>query len=97
MAEDTPSDEALYAAVAESNPSADPEEAAAIVAVLRTHLDAEAAAREAEREDESTGDEWQGRRWAFKGRIRSLQHRSERVPENAPEDPWTASGRTDRF
>lgn len=92
-----PSDEALFEAVSESNPSADPEEAAAIVAVIRAQLDAEAAAREATNEDSDADRGWQGRRWAFKGRIRSLQHRSDRVPSEAPDDPWTASGRTDRF
>ena len=97
MAEESPSDEDLFAAVTESNPDAEPEEAAAIVAVLRAQLDAEAAAREAASAEGEEADSWQGRRWAFTGRIKSLQHRSDRVPENAPEDPWTASGRTDLF
>ena len=97
MADESPSNEALFAAITESNPDASDEEAAAIVAVIRAQLDAEAAAREAASEEVEEADSWQGRRWAYKGRIKSLQHRSDRVPENAPEDPWTASGRTDRF
>jgi hypothetical protein len=97
MSDGQPSDEALFAAVAESNPDASDEEAAAIVAVLRAQLDAEAAAHEAVDGQESTSDGWQGQRWAFKGRITSLQHRPKRVPKHAPENPWTASGRTDRF
>jgi hypothetical protein len=84
---------------AESNPDASDEEAAAIVAVLRAQLDAEAAARESA--DEESEDEriesWDGRRWAFDGRIQSLQQRSGRAPRCAPTDPWTASGRSDRF
>lgn len=92
-----PSDEALFAAVAKSNPDASDEEAAAIVAVLRAQLDAEAAARESADSDDADQDDWQGRRWAFKGRMQSLQHRADRVPKNAPEDPWSVSGRTDRF
>ena len=94
---DQPSDEALFEVVAESNPDASDEEAAAIVAVIRAQLDAETAARESADDDEANHDDWQGRRWSFKGRVESLQQRDVRVPEGAPDDPWTASGRTERF
>lgn len=97
MTRDRSLDDALVAAVAESG--ANPAETAAIVAAVRAHLEEEAVARDARGDD---GDDegssgWQGRRWAFAGRIDSLGGRSVRVPESAPEDAWSASGRTDRF
>ena len=75
--------------------SATADEAAAVAAAIGAHLrDREAAAAAAAGEDEAT---WSDRRWSFAGRTRSLQGRAARVPENAPTDAWTASGRTDRF
>lgn len=69
------------------------EEAAAIVAALGAHLgDQERAAAESGAEET-----WDGKRWAFAGRIAALQGRQVRVPSNAPTDGWAASGRTDRF
>ncbi|WP_435174841.1 hypothetical protein [Halorussus sp. AFM4] len=71
------------------------EEAAAIAAAIGAHLRArEAAAAAAEDGEEES---WRDRRWAFAGRLRGLQGRAGRVPTAAPTDPWTASGRTDRF
>ena len=70
------------------------EEAAAIAAAIGTYLADERAAAEAE----SGGDRsWQGRRWAFAGRLDALTGRAARVPEGAPTDPWDAAGRADRF
>jgi len=74
---------------------ADNEEAAAIAAALGAHLgDRERAAAESGSGGEET---WDGKRWAFAGRIAALQDRQVRVPSNAPTDGWAASGRTDRF
>ncbi|MFC5973482.1 acc operon protein [Halomarina salina] len=70
------------------------DEAAAIVAAVRAHLRAQAAARTA---DEETEETWDGERWAFAGRVATLQRRDVRVPREAPTDPWTASGRTARM
>jgi hypothetical protein len=72
------------------------EEAAAIAAAIGAHIRAQeaAAAAAAESEDEET---WDGKRWAFAGRLRGLQGRAGRVPKSAPTDAWSASGRTDRF
>ena len=70
------------------------EEAAAIVAAVGAHLrDLEVAAAMAT-EDEVT---WDGKRWSFAGRMRTQQKRYARVPRDAPTNPWTAAGRTDRF
>lgn len=70
------------------------DEAAAIAAAVGAHLrDREAAAAAAADEEET----WDGRRWAFSGRIRAQQRRYARVPRVAPTDPWAAAGRTDRF
>ena len=71
---------------------ADSEEAAAIVAALRAHVDAGA--------DEAADEEtpaWAGEKWAFAGRVEGLQHRRVRVPTAAPPDRWTAAGRTELF
>lgn len=73
---------------------ADESEAAAIAAAVGAHvtdLERTAAA--------SGGDEasWRDRKWSFAGRVRGVQGREVRVPDGAPTDAWTASGRTDRF
>lgn len=73
---------------------ADDAEAAAIAAAVGAHVtDLERAAAA------SGGGEvsWRDRKWSFAGRVRGLQGREVRVPEDAPTDAWTASGRTDRF
>ncbi|PSP75567.1 acc operon protein [Halobacteriales archaeon QS_3_64_16] len=75
-------------------PSAESEEAAAIAAAIGTYLRAEELAAG---EDIDRGWEEPGRRWAFAGRIEGLGTRSVRVPSDAPTDPWTAAGRTDRM
>ena len=72
------------------------DEAAAIAAAIGAHLHDHAlavAAAAAAGEEES----WDDKRWAFAGRIRAQQQRTVRVPREAPTDPWTAAGRTDRF
>jgi hypothetical protein len=75
---------------------ADSDEAAAIAAVVGAHLrDQAALAAAAEGEPVAT---WDGKKWAFAGRVDGLQgRRSARVPDGVPTDAWTASGRTDRF
>jgi primosomal protein N'' len=70
---------------------ADEDEAVAIAAVLNAHL----AAQEGEADSEATA--WNPRRWSFAGRVSALQRREARVPESAPEDAWTAAGRTRRM
>ncbi len=74
---------------------ADDSEAAAIAAAVSAHVrDQElAAAAVAASEEES----WDGKRWAYAGRIRTQQQRTTRVPKDAPTNPWSAAGRTDRF
>ncbi|MFC7136844.1 acc operon protein [Halobaculum litoreum] len=75
---------------------ADAEEAAAIVAAVGAQIrDSEAAAAAAAAaEGEET---WDGKRWAFAGRLDALGGRPARVPTGAPTDAWAASGRADRF
>ncbi|RMB25558.1 hypothetical protein ATH50_0655 [Haloplanus aerogenes] len=77
---------------------ADDAEAAAIAAAVGAHVHdgylAAAAAAAGGETETWTGD---GKRWTFAGRIEGLQGRTDRVPETAPTDAWTASGRTDRF
>ena len=73
---------------------AEEDEAAAIAAAISAHLtDLARAAAAAAAED----DGWDGRRWAFAGRIESLTRQSVRVPDGAPTDPWSAAGRRDRM
>ena len=68
--------------------------AAAVGAHVRDGYLAAAAAATADDEATWVGD---GKRWTFAGRIDALRGQSNRVPETAPTDAWTASGRTDRF
>lgn len=78
--------------------SASPEEAAAIVAALGAHLrDQRAAALAAAAAAEAAEPDWDGRRWAFAGRLEALGRDAERVPHGTPTDAWTAAGRADRF
>jgi hypothetical protein len=71
-------------------PDATDEEAAAIAVAIAAYLsDRERADAAAQTDDRD--------RWAFAGRIASIGRQSERAPSNAPRDPWTSSGRTDRF
>lgn len=69
-----------------------PEEAAAIAVSLGAHIrDQHAAAEAAE-----TGETWDGKRFAFAGRIEGLTGIPRRIPRDAPTDEWTAAGRLDR-
>ena len=73
-------------------PTATPEEAAAIAAVVGAHVrDQQLAALAA-----ATGEEeitWDGKRWQFAGRTEALSGVTRRVPREAPTDEWTAAGR----
>jgi hypothetical protein len=73
---------------------ADEAEAAAIAAAVGAHVTDLERTAAASGEDEAS---WRDRKWSFAGRIRGLQGREARVPDDAPTDAWTASGRTDRF
>ncbi|MFA9415438.1 hypothetical protein [Natrinema sp. HArc-T2] len=74
---------------------ADEEEAAAIAAAIGAHLHDHALAVAAAA---AGGEEtWDDKRWAFAGRVRAQQHRTVRVPRDAPTNAWSAAGRTDRF
>ncbi len=71
------------------------EEAAAIAAAVGAHLHDHALAAAAAA---ASGDTtWDEKRWAYAGRIKAQQRQTVRVPRNAPTNPWTAAGRTDRF
>ena len=75
---------------------ADEAEAAAIAAAVSAHIrDQEAAAAAAAADDERRG--WEGERWAFAGRVESLQRRTVRIRDGTPADAWSAAGRTDRL
>ncbi|WP_425493664.1 acc operon protein [Natronocalculus amylovorans] len=69
-------------------------EAAAVAAAIAAHIrDQELAVAAA-----ATEESWDEKRWAFSGRLTSITGGSNaRVPLSAPTDPWTASGRRDRF
>lgn len=69
---------------------ADPEEVAAIATAIRSFTTEE-------QENDESQPAWQGDRWAFTGRICTLQQRKIRTPTRAPSDAWSAAGRTDRF
>jgi len=65
-------------------------ESAAIAAAIAEYIDEETAETDSE-------ESWNGKRFAFAGRIRAVTGVSRRVPRNAPTDEWTAAGRADRF
>jgi hypothetical protein len=68
-----------------------PDEAAAVAAALHAHV---AGSSQPPAPPEET---WDGERWAFAARLRTLTGRSARVPDGAPTDAWAAAGRVDRF
>jgi len=71
------------------------EETAAVAAAVASHVsDMQARAAAASKDED---DSWDGERWTFAGRLDNTGRSGERVPRGAPRDPWTASGRTDRF
>jgi len=74
--------------------SASAHETAAIAAALAEYLEER---EEPESESATEPETWDGKRFAFAGRIAGLTGRARRVPRGAPTDNWTAAGRTDRF
>jgi len=71
------------------------DEAAAIAAAVAAHLrDSELAAAAAAEDADDGRDE---DRWGLTDRIGRLHRRRVRVPADAPKDPWTAAGRSDRL
>ena len=71
------------------------DEAAAIAAVLSAHLRDQAAVAAAKAA--ASEETWQGKKWAFAGRVNALQGRMTRVPDRAPTNGWVAANRADRF
>jgi len=70
-------------------------EAAAIAAAVGAHLRDQEVAAAAAAADSEAADTWDGKRFAFAGRIEGLTGTPRRVPRNAPTDDWTAAGRLD--
>ena len=94
MATDTAPDSAdvdveLVEAVADALPDAADDEAAAMTDQQRAAAAAAAAAG-----DDPT---WDGKEWTFSKRVADTQRRHVTVPADAPTDPWSAAGRTDRM
>ncbi|MBV0901042.1 acc operon protein [Halomicroarcula salina] len=89
----------MAAAVVEQLPDASADEAAAIAVAVGAHLTdrQRAAAAAAAAAAASDGESWTGREWAFSGRVEGTQKRSVRIRSDAPTNPWSAAGRTDRF
>lgn len=88
--------EVLLAAVLDQA-DADTDEAAAIAVALGAHIGDQARAAAAAAAADDDGPDWEGRRWAYSGRMARRYGRHVRVPEGAPEDPWAAAGRADRM
>ena len=87
----------LVAAVAAALPAdASADEAAAVAVAIGAHMtDQERAAAAAAA---ASGEEtWRGKEWSFSNRIRDTQKRHVDVRDEAPTDPWSAAGRTDRM
>ncbi len=95
---DSTVDAALVEAVADAVPTASDDEAAAIAVAVGAHLrDGELAAAAAAAETGPSGPRWAGREWTFSGRVERTRKRTVRVRDDAPTDPWSAAGRTDRL
>ncbi len=77
--------------------TATPAEAAAIAAAVGAHLRDQQLAAIAAATAGDGEETWDGERWAYAGRLEGLGGHAERVPQGAPTDGWTASGRTERF
>ena len=93
---DRPSAEAAALAGLSIPDDAGDDEAAAIAAAVAAHLrDGELAAAAAAASEADDGRDEDS--WALAGRIDRLHRRRARVPADAPADPWTAVGRSDRF
>jgi hypothetical protein len=73
---------------------ATPEELAAIAIVLDNYLQAE---QEAAEHGEDSTESWDGKRFAYAGRIEALTGTPRRVPRGAPTDNWTAAGRLENL
>ena len=74
------------------------EEAAAIAAAVGAHLrDQRAVAAAAGAAAAGEEETWDGRRWAFAGRLEGIGDDPARVPRGTPTDAWTAAGRAERF
>ena len=71
------------------------DEAAAIAAVVSAHMRDQAVAAAAAAA--ATEETWQGKKWAFAGRVDALQGRTTRVPDGSPTNAWVAANRTRRF
>jgi hypothetical protein len=83
---------AVEAALADD---ADADEAAAVAAAIGAHMrDQELAAAAA---DGDSSPNWADGKWTFASKVARKRRRSVRVPTEAPDDPWTAAGRTDRM
>jgi hypothetical protein len=76
---------------------ADEAEAAAIAAAVSAHIRDQEAAAAAAAGEASAEESWQGRQWAFAGRVESLQARTVRVRDGTPTDAWSAAGRSERL
>ncbi|WP_276272283.1 acc operon protein [Haloarcula litorea] len=88
----------LVAEVASQLADASTDEAAAVAVAVGAHIAdqrrAAAAAAAAAAGEEPT---WDGEKWSFSGRVAKAQRRHVEVPDEAPTDPWSAAGRTDRM
>jgi len=87
----------LLAAVAAQVETADESEAAAIAVAIGAHVRDQEAAAAAAAASEDDGRPWEGRRWAFSGRVARSQRRHVKVPDGAPDDAWATAGRADRL
>jgi len=74
---------------------ADEDETAAIAAAVNAYVAMRVAAAEDQGADDERG--WSARQWTFAGRVERVGRRPVRVPNGAPRDAWTASGRLRRM
>ena len=98
MSGEPPVEAELVDVIAEQLDDATTDEAAAVAVAIGAHLtdrQRAAAAAAAAAAGEEAG--WDGKQWSFSARVDETQKRHVRVRSDAPTDPWSAAGRTDRL
>ena len=88
----------IVEAITEQLDDATTAEAAAVAAAIGAYLtDRQRAAAAAAAAAGGDDAGWDGTQWAFSARVSETQKRHVRVRSEAPTDPWSAAGRTDRM
>jgi len=70
------------------------QELAAIAIALDNYIQSE---KHESQDSNESAESWDGKRFAYAGRIEALTGTARRVPRSAPTDNWTAAGRLENL